>query len=106
MNKELNKIVAELNERLLENHKNDTGLFAKSTEIQSELGLLYDDRPTCPFLRPHFMSRSRYDEVAAAAHHIAKAAQNLSDAALETPEIFAKLDLTEKEDQMARINPG
>ncbi len=106
MNKELNKKVSELNERLLENHRTDTELFSKLREIQSELGLLYDDRPTCPFLRPHFISRTRYDEVAKAAHHIAKAARNLSDAALETPEIFAKLDLTEKEERMARINPG
>ncbi len=106
MNKELNKIVVELNERLLENYKDDTELFARLTEIQSEIGLLYDDRPTCPFLRPHFMSRSRYDEVAKAAKHIAEAAQSLTDAALENAELFAKLDLTEKEAKMARTDPG
>src|SRR5688500_9716722 len=101
MNKELNKKVLELNERLLENHGNDSALFEKLTETQRELGLLYDDRPTCPFLRPHFISRTRYDAVARAARHIAQAARILSDAALETPEIFAKLDLTEMEAKMA-----
>lgn len=106
MNKELNKKVIELNEQLLENHKNDTELFSHLTEVQSELGLLYGERPTCPFLRPHFMSRTRYDAVAKAAENIAKAARNLSDAALENDEIFAKLDLTEAEAKMARIDPG
>lgn len=106
MNQELNKKVTELNKKLLENHKNDSQLFSHLIEIQSELGLLYGERPTCPFLRPHFMSRTRYDAVAKAAENIAKAARNLADAALENDEILAKLDLTEKELQMARINPG
>jgi hypothetical protein len=106
MNKELNKKVTELNEQLLEIYKNDTKLFSKLIEIQSELGLLYGERPTCPFLRPHFMSRTRYDAVSKAAENIAGAARKLSDAALENEEIFAKLDLTEAEAKMARINPG
>ena len=67
MKAKLNEIVNNLNEKLCENHRADTKLFAKLTEIQSELGLLYDTRPTCPFLRPLFLSRSQYDEIANAA---------------------------------------
>lgn len=106
MNKKLDNRVGELNERLYENHRTDTDLFAKLTEIQAESGLLYDLRPTCPFLRPHFLSRTQYDEIANAAETIAEACENLAFAALENDEIFDKLDLTEAEARLARINPG
>ncbi len=106
MNEKLENLVGNLNEQLCENHLTDTALFSKLTEIQAELGLLYDSRPTCPFLRPHFLSRTQYDEISNAAEIIAKTFRTLALAALENDEIFNKLDLTESEAKMARINPG
>ncbi len=106
MNEKLGKKISELNEQLYTNHRTDTNLFAELTEIQVELGLLYDTRPTCPFLRPHFLSRSQYDEISNAAETIAEAFRNLALAALENSEILDVLDLTGKEERMARINPG
>ena len=106
MNKKLENRVGKLNDQLFENHRTDTDLFAKLTEIQANLGLLYDSRPTCPFLRPHFLSRTQYDEIANAAEVIAGTFRTLALAALENDEIFNKLDLTESEAKMARINPG
>ena len=106
MNEKLENCVGELNEQLCENHHTDTDLFSKLTEIQAELNLLYDSRPTCPFLRPHFISRTQYDEIANAAEIIAQAFRSLALGALENDEIFDKLDLTEAEARMARINPG
>ena len=106
MNEELDKIVAQLNTDLVENHKNDTALFGELTDIQKNLGLLYGDRPTCPFLRPHFMSRRMYDAISNAAKNIAQAARILADAALDRPDILGKLDLTERELSLAKIDPG
>ncbi|MEP7037232.1 MAG: hypothetical protein ABI891_02720 [Acidobacteriota bacterium] len=106
MSNKLEDHVGKLNELLYVNHRTDTNLFAKLTEIQAELGLLYDTRPTCPFLRPHFLSRTQYDEIANAAEIIAQAFRCLALGALENDEIFDKLDLTEAEARMARINPG
>ncbi len=106
MNEKLENKVGQLNEQILENHRTNTDLFAKLTEIQADLGLLYDLRPTCPFLRPHFLSRSQYDEIANAAEIIAETFRTVALAALENYEIFNKLDLTEDEARMARINPG
>ena len=106
MNEKLENYVSGLNEQLYENHRTDTDLFSKLTEIQAELNLLYDARPTCPFLRPHFLSRTQYDEIANAAEVIAQAFRSLAHGALENDEIFNKLDLTEAEARMARINPG
>lgn len=106
MNEKLENHVGKLNGQLYENHRTDTDLFAKLTEIQAELNLLYDTRPTCPFLRPHFLSRTQYDEIANAAEIISETFRTVALAALENDEIFAKLDLTEAEARMARINPG
>ncbi len=106
MTEKLENLVSKLNDRLYENHHTDTELFTQLTEIQAELGLLYDTRPTCPFLRPHFLSRTQYDEIASAAEVIAETFRTLALAALENDKIFASLDLTEAEAQMSRIDPG
>lgn len=106
MNEKLEKKIGELNRQLYENHRADTALFKKLTEIQAESGLLYDTRPTCPFLRPHFLARAQYDRIAKAAEIVAEAHRNLALAALENREILDVLDLTEAEERMARINPG
>ncbi len=106
MNEKLANAVAELNKRLCANHLTDTDLFAKLTQIQAELGLLYDARPTCPFLRPHFLARSQYDEIARAAETIAEACRALTHAALADDEMLAKFDLSAREERLARIDPG
>jgi uncharacterized circularly permuted ATP-grasp superfamily protein len=103
---ELAKTTAELNQKLLSIHKGSNALFAELTNIQRELGLVYGDRPTCPFLRPHLMSRQIYDSISSAAESIAGAARVLADAAVENDEILGKLDLSEIEEKLARIHPG
>jgi hypothetical protein len=106
MGNALKKIIAELNENLIKEYKTDKQLFKELTEVQSDLGLLYDDRPTCPFLRPHFLSRKQYDEIAHAAETIAEAAKRLTYAALEDEKLLERFDLTEQEERLAKINPG
>jgi hypothetical protein len=106
MNHELTKTISELNRTLITNHKHNNELFGELTEIQRELGLVYDDRPTCPFLRPHLLSRQLYNSISKAAENIANAARLLADAAVQKEEILSKLDLTETEEKLARINPG
>jgi hypothetical protein len=81
-------------------------LFAVLTERQRELGLLHDDRPICPFLRPLLLSRPQYERIAAAAQTLAGAFERLAEASLQDEKILAQLGLTEKEEQMARFDPG
>lgn len=90
---------------LRENHFSNVQLFNKLTETQRELGLLQGPRPTCPFLRPHFLSRQKYNEISHAAEVLHTAFEAMTNAALENAAIFSVLDLTEKEARMARINP-
>ena len=62
----LSPIVKELDERILSDPSLDPALFASLLRTERELGLVFGERPTCPFLRPHIVSRSQYDRVASA----------------------------------------
>lgn len=81
-------------------------LFARVLSAQRELGLLYGDRPTCPFLRPHILSRSQYTSIARAAETVATAFEGLVARALDDDVLLAELGLTDAETRMARIDPG
>ena len=102
----LDEKVAALNGALFNEYRNDTELFAQLMKVQSDLGLLFGDRPTCPLLRPHFISRSQYDEIVYAAEMIAAAEERLTYAALEDEELLGRFDLTETEKRLVKIDPG
>ena len=105
MRESLENLVRKLDEKLLESYRFDTGLFANLAEIQKRTGILHDDRPVCPFLRPHFFRRSAYARVGHAAERLHLAFERMTEAALENPQIMSELVLTEKEERMARLAP-
>jgi uncharacterized circularly permuted ATP-grasp superfamily protein len=102
----LSSIVKELDERILNDPTLDPPLFAKLISTQRELGLVFGDRPICPFLRPHIVSRSQYDEVAHAATTVARTFERLVQRALVDEELLHVFGLTAAETRMARIDPG
>jgi hypothetical protein len=81
-------------------------LFAQLTAKQRTLGLLHDERVVCPFVRPLVVAREQYERVSQAAHVIAGAFERLINAALADAALLAELDLTEREERMARLDPG
>jgi hypothetical protein len=81
-------------------------LFARLFQAQRDLGLVHDERPFCPFLRPYLLTRSRYDEIARAAEILALAFERLAKHALADESLLAELSLTESETRLARIDPG
>ncbi len=106
MDKKLAAAIDELDERILTNHRFDKTLFAELNAAQRELGILSDDRPFSPYLRPTFFTRKMYEKITNAAEVLAGALEKMTFAALESDEIFAELDLTEREARLARIDPG
>ena len=102
----LDPLVRALDDRILSDPTLDKSQFEKLVARQRELGLVYGDRPTCPFLRPHIISRTQYDSVARAASIIASAVERLVNYALLDDELLGAIGLTEREAQMARIDPG
>ena len=105
MNQKFDELIQKLDASLIQNHKFDTELFAALTKVQKDLGILHDDRPICPFLRPHFFPRSNYEKIKKAGEILHQAFERMTEAALQNPEILAEINLTEKEERMARINP-
>jgi glutathionylspermidine synthase len=99
-------IVRSLDDRILSNPELGPDFFAQLTASQRELGLLHGDRPTCPFLRPHLVTRSQYTEITRAAELIAVAFEKLVQQALTDHNLFGAFGLTQAEATMARIDPG
>jgi uncharacterized circularly permuted ATP-grasp superfamily protein len=99
-------ILNELDQRILNDPSLDSSIFAQLIAAQRELGLVFGDRPTCPFLRPHIISRSQYDQVSRAASTIASAIERVVALALDDDALLAVLGPTERETRMARIDPG
>lgn len=102
----LSAIVKELDERILSDPSLVPTLFARLLRTERELGLVFGERPTCPFLRPHIVSRSQYDRVAYAATTIARAFEKLVQRALLDDQLLEVFGLTTAETRMARIDPG
>jgi hypothetical protein len=99
-------IIQSLDDRILADPAIGPELFARLLASQRELGLLHGDRPTCPFLRPHILSRSQYEAITLAAQTIAAAFETVVERALVDDELLNKLGLTATEEKMARIDPG
>ncbi len=100
------KAIEELNSRIMENWKADSLETKAILDLQESLGLMFDNRPTCPFLRPHFLSQELYSEISRAANTIAAAEINLANAALANESLLETLELTEQEKHLVKIDPG
>jgi hypothetical protein len=99
-------IIEQLDQRIVTDPALTTALFDRLIAAQRELGLVFADRPTCPFLRPHIIARSQYDEVTHAARIIAGAVEKLVNRALVDDQLLGLFGLTDREQEMARIDPG
>ena len=99
-------MVASLDIRILNDSTIGPELFARLLSSQRELGLMHGDRPTCPFLRPHILSRTQYAAIETAAETIASAFEKLVARALEHPLLLNDFGLTPAQVQMARMDPG
>ena len=103
---DLNASIEELNQRLIDEYRNDTELFSELKEAQRSLGLLFGDRPTCPLLRPHFMEKKQYERIKKAAELVVSASEKVTRAALEDDSLLERFDLTEDELALVRHDPG
>jgi hypothetical protein len=95
-----------LDRRISQDTRIGPELFAHLFQMQRELGLVHDERPFSPFLRPYLLTRALYEEIARASEILALAFERLAASALADDSLLAELSLTESETRLARIDPG
>jgi uncharacterized circularly permuted ATP-grasp superfamily protein len=103
---EYTSAVEELDHAIFNDPRINSELFERLIGMQHELGLLHGSRPLCSFLRPYIMARSQYETLARAAQTLAGVFECLTERALSDDTLLAELCLTEREEKMARVDPG
>ena len=68
--------------------------------------LTFGDRIQCPFLRPFFLTDGEEARMRVAAESVAAFGERVTRAALESPDLFAQLGVTEAEARLIRLEPG
>jgi hypothetical protein len=63
-------------------------------------------KPICPFLRPHFVTRRRYDALVKAAEALLSAIDRIKQMALANPALLSRMELLPAEKMLASIDPG
>ncbi len=63
-------------------------------------------RPISPFLRPHFLTRRRYNTMVKAAEALLSAIDRVKQMALANPALLARMELLPAEKMLASIDPG
>jgi uncharacterized circularly permuted ATP-grasp superfamily protein len=102
----MEELIKQLDQLIVADTTLGPALFEQLRVAQRELGLLQGDRVICPFLRPHIMPRTQYKTIKRAAETLADAVEKIAIAALSDRSLLAFLDLTQAEEEAARIEPG
>jgi len=68
--------------------------------------LLGPRSPVLPVLRPHFISRRQYENLAAASATLLSAIERVKRLALSTPALLARMELIPAEKMLASVDPG
>lgn len=68
-------------------------------------GAVYDKRPICPVLRPHFMARSVHDRMRCDVQLFRSAITKIKDEAIADDALLSELELSEGERRLVGINP-
>ena len=68
--------------------------------------LTFGDRVHCPFLRPFFITAADEARVRRAAETLAVIGERVAQVAMESPDVFAQLGITDAEERLVRIDPG
>ena len=86
--------IAKLDHSIVTDTALGPALFDTLRAAQHELGLLQGDRATCPFLRPHILTRSQYESIKQAAETVARAFEKIATAALADNALLNLLNVT------------
>jgi hypothetical protein len=84
----------------------DNAWLAQLREQMEANHLVVNGRPVSPVLRPHFLSRRQYSNLAAAAEALTAAIERVRGVALNNPALLARMQLLPAEKMLAAVDPG
>jgi len=80
-----------------------------TTQLRDQMGarrLIINGRPVSPVLRPHFLSRRQYTNLARLAETLGSAIERIRTMALSTPALLHRMELLPAEKMLASVDPG
>lgn len=105
--------MTQLGEAVARYHKNLEADSGKSASWMAELreqlsakGLVVNNRPVTPVLRPHFVSRRQYTNLVKTAEALNSAIDRLRTLALQTPALLNRMEVLPAEKMLAAVDPG
>ncbi len=108
-----NKLMTQLGEAVARYHRileadagRNAAWMGEMRETFAARGLLVNDRPVAPVLRPHFISRRQYTNLAKTAELLHSAIDRVRAMALESPALMNRMELLPAEKMLAAVDPG
>jgi len=98
-------LIAEYHNTLAKDQSLTPEFFASLKSMMRERRLLYGDREISVALRPHFLTRSQYDILVQSSMVLAGAFDKVASAILREPARMENVGLTEREINLALIEP-
>jgi hypothetical protein len=93
--------------KILETDPGRSAAWMKQLREQfSSRGLVVNNRPVSPVLRPHLISRRQYTNLVKTAESLHSAIDRVRDLALQTPALLAKMEILPAEKMLAAVDPG
>lgn len=93
--------------KLLQSEQYRDLAWAEALQQQMQArNLVAGSRPISPVLRPHFLTRRQYDNLAKAAESLISAITRIEQIALSNPALLSRMQLLPAEKMLAALDPG
>ncbi len=93
--------------KILEQDRDRIGAWVGQLREQLEVRhLVVNGRPVSPVLRPHFVSRRQYSNLAAASELLSVSIERIRTMALTNPQVMARMNMLPAEKMLATVDPG
>lgn len=103
---QLGEAIARYHKILEQDRNRNTAWMGQLREQMQSRNLVVNGRPVSPVLRPHFVSRRQYSNLAATAEALWSAMVRARALALSRPQIMARMVMLPAEKMLAALDPG
>ena len=102
----LGEAIARYHQILEQDPDRNTGWMKHLREQFESRGLVVNGRPVTTVLRPHFLSRRQYSNLAQTAEALNRSIERVRKLALADPRLMARMEMLPAEKMLAALDPG